>query len=152
MKKITALITILFISAVSCSTSFIMKDKITLTELLSTKENIDRAENPAESLLLKNDLAEKIIVLENLKVKDIIPSTHVDYDFCILSDLPTEKGTIECYIYTKNVRRISKLKKGESVIDVKGEFERFFSTLDNYYTKIEIVKCVISFSELPETK
>jgi ATP-dependent protease HslVU (ClpYQ) peptidase subunit len=92
---------------------------------------------------LKNSLTEKILIIENLKVKDIITSTNVDYDFCVLSDIQTEKGLIEVYIYTKNVRRISQLKKGETVIDVKGAFSRFFSMLDNYYTKIEITNSVI---------
>jgi hypothetical protein len=112
--------------------------------LLATKEQIDTAENPAQALLLKNDLANKVIVINELLVKDIIPSTNVDYDFCIISDYQSEKGAIEFYIYTKNLRRISQLKKGQSLITVQGEFSRFFSMLDNYYTKIEIIKAAIA--------
>jgi len=142
MKKI--LIIILFlVPLVSCSTSFFLKERLSIDEALVLKEKIDSTDNPAESFLLKNSLTEKILIIENLKVKDIITSTNVDYDFCVLSDIQTEKGLIEVYIYTKNVRRISQLKKGETVIDVKGAFSRFFSMLDNYYTKIEITNSVI---------
>ena len=123
---------------ISCSTTSLFRDKITIDQVLIAKENIDKSKNPAEVLLLKNDLSEKIVILEDVHVKDIVPSTNVDYDFCILADLQSAKGPIECYIYTKNIRRISQLVNGVSTISVKGEFKRFFSMLDNYYTKIEI--------------
>jgi len=142
MKK-NLIILLFLLPAISCSTSFILKDKVTIDEVLIQKEKIDSTENPAESFLLKNSLSEKVLVIENLKVKDIIPSTNVDYDFCILSEIQTGKGLIEIYIYTKNIRRISQLKKGESIIDVKGAFSRFFSMLDNYYTKIEITNSIV---------
>jgi len=142
MKK-NLIIILLLLPALSCSTAFFLKDKVAIDELLVQKEKIDSTDNPAESFLLKNSLTQKILVIENLKVKDIITSTNVDYDFCVLSDIQTEKGLVEIYIYTKNVRRISQLKRGESVIDVKGAFSRFFSMLDNYYTKIEITNSII---------
>lgn len=142
MKKIL-IVSLFLISAVSCSTAFILKDKVSINELLIAKEKIDATDNPAESFLLRNSLSEKVLVIENIKVKDIVQSTNVDYDFCIISEMQTEKGLIEFYIYTKNVRRISQLKKGESVIDVKGAFSRFFSMLDSYYTKIEITNALI---------
>jgi len=135
---------ILTFSILSCSTVTFLKDQITINDLLVTKENIDKSTNPAESLLLKNSLSEKILVLEDITVKDIISSTNVDYDFCVLADIKSDKGPIECYIYTKNIKRISNLKKGQSVISVKGEFKRYFSMLDNYYTKIEITNSNIT--------
>lgn len=131
-------------SILSCSSFQFFKEKITINDLLTAKESIDKSKNLAEVVLLKNNLSEKILILENIIVKDIIPSTNVDYDFCVLADIKTEKGLIECYIYTKNIRRISKLKKGESVITVNGEFKRYFSMLDNYYTKIEITNSTIT--------
>ena len=123
---------------ISCNTTSFFKEKITIDQVLAAKENIDKSRNPAEVLLLKNDLSEKIVILENVHVKDIVVSTNVDYDFCILADLQSDKGPIECYIYTKNIKKISQLEKGVSIISVKGEFKRFFTMLDNYYTKIEI--------------
>jgi len=135
---------ILTLSFSSCNTATFLKDQISVNELLTAKGIIDNSQNPAEVLLLKNDLSEKILVLENVKVKDITNSTNVDYDFCVLADIQSEKGPIECFIYTKNINRISKLKKGQSIISVKGEFKRYFSVLDNYYTKIEITNSTIT--------
>ncbi|MCL1864354.1 MAG: hypothetical protein FWF73_00905 [Spirochaetes bacterium] len=128
----------LIIYLISCNTTSFFKEKITINQVLAAKEKIDTSQNPAEALLLKDDLSEKIVILEDVYVKDIIISTNVDYDFCILADLQSDKGPIECYIYTKNVKRISQLVKMQSIISVKGEFKRFFTMLDNYYTKIEI--------------
>ncbi|PKL16495.1 MAG: hypothetical protein CVV49_16000 [Spirochaetae bacterium HGW-Spirochaetae-5] len=138
---------ILSLSVVSCSSFTILKDQISINDLLSTKETIDKSTNPAEALLLKNNLSEKILILKDITVKDIIVSTNVDYDFCVLADLQSEKGPIECYIYTKNIKRISQLKKGVSVINVKGEFRRYFSMLDDYYTKIEITNSIITIAK-----
>jgi len=123
---------------ISCNTTSILKEKITINQVLAAKEKIDASQNPAEVLLLKNDLSRKIVILEDVHVKDIIVSANVDYDFCILADLQSDKGLIECHIYTKNIKRISQLVKGVSIISVKGEFKRFFTMLDQYYTKIEI--------------
>jgi hypothetical protein len=129
---------------ISCNTTSFFKEKITIAQVLAAKENIDSSQNPAEVLLLKNDLSEKIVILEDVHVKDIVISTNVDYDFCILADLQSDKGLIECYIYTKNIKRISQLVKGVSTISVKGEFKRFFTMLDNYYTKIEITNSTVT--------
>ena len=63
----------------------------------------------------------------------------------------TKKGLVECYIYTKNIRIISELKMGKTKIDITGKFSRFFSMLDEYYTKIEIIDASISIHE-PEKK
>ncbi len=139
---------ILATSLLSCSSSFyFFKDQITISDLVTAKENIDKSTNPAEILLLKNNLSEKVLMLENVLVKDIINSTNVDYDFCVQAEIQSEKGPIECYIYTKNIRRISQLKKGKSVISVKGEFKRYFSMLDNFYTKIEITNSSITIKK-----
>lgn len=142
MKKIIFFLMICLFAS-SCSTYTILRDKVSINELLIAKDKIDKTENPAESFLLRNDLSQKILVIDNIKIKEIIPSTNVDYDFCVVSDVETEKGIVQIHIYTKNVRRISQLKKDESIIDVKGEFSRFFSMLDNYYTKIEIINSSI---------
>lgn len=142
MKKIAPLF-LLLLTLQACATSTIFRDKITMEQLLESKTNIDATNNVAKQLLLKEELTNKIIVLNNLKVKDVVTSSNVDYDFCALSDIKTEKGTIELYIYTKNIRALSQLEKGKSSIDVTGELSRFFETLDNYYLKIEIINSKI---------
>ncbi len=141
--KIKIIFLLFLLSSLSCSTSMLLKEKISIKDLLIEKDKIDSSQNPAESFLLHNSLSQKLIVIENISVKDIISSTNVDYDFCVLSEIQTEKGLIEVYIYTKNVRRISQLKRGETIINVKGEFSRFFTMLDSYYTKLEIINSII---------
>lgn len=142
MKKFFPLLLLLALLT-SCSMAF-LRDEMKINDLIQYKEKIDNTENPAEVYIIKADLASKEISLEGLLVKDIIESTNVDYQFCVVSELQTEKGKIECYIFTKNIRRISYLEKGKTIIDVRGEFKRFFSTLDNYYTKIEIINSSIT--------
>lgn len=142
MKKFFPLLLLLALLT-SCSMAF-LRDEMKINDLIQYKEKIDNTENPAEVYIIKADLASKVISLEGLLVKDIIESTNVDYQFCVVSELQTEKGKIECYIFTKNIRRISYLEKGKTIIDVRGEFKRFFSTLDNYYTKIEIINSSIT--------
>lgn len=142
MKKFLPLV-LLITFLTSCSMAF-LRDEMKINDLIQYKEKIDHTENPAEIYIIKADLASKIISLEGLIVKDIIESTNVDYQFCVVSELQTEKGKIECYIFTKNIRRISYLEKGKTIIDVQGEFNRFFSTLDNYYTKVEIINSRIT--------
>lgn len=138
MKKIAPILMLLFFIQ-ACATTTFFKEKVDLNQLLQTRENIESTDNIAKQLLLKNELSNKVVVLNKIKVKDIIPSSNVDYEFCVISDVKSEKGPIELYIYTKNIRAVSRMIKGESYIEVEGEFRRFFSTLDDYYLKIEIV-------------
>lgn len=137
MKKFFPLV-LLTALLTSCSMAF-LRDEMQINDLIKYKEKIDHTDNPAEIYIIKADLASKVISLEGLIVKDIIESTNVDYQFCVVSELQTEKGKIECYIFTRNIRRISYLVKGKTIINVQGEFNRFFSTLDTYYTKVEII-------------
>jgi len=150
MPKILILfLSILSASLVSC-VSFnynLFPDDIYIDELLSKKELIDQEQNPALQQLMKNDLGEKRINLINILVKDIIKSTNVDYDFCILADLETKKGPIECYIFSKDIYKISKLKKKKSRINTRGSLGRFFTMLDKYYTKIELNNAKIAIRE-----
>lgn len=142
MKKLAPLF-LLLLALQACATTTFFKDKITMNQLLESKANIDATDNVAKQLLLQEELTNKIIILNNLKVKDVVTSSNVDYDFCALSDIKTENGNIELYIYTKNIRALSRLEKNKSFIDVTGELSRFFSTLDSYYLKIEIINSKI---------
>lgn len=148
MKKV--LLPLLFILSVSsCSMSF-LREELQVNDLIKYKEKIDSTENPAEAYMLKTNLSSKVVTINGLLVKDIVESTNVDYQYCVISEIETEKGKIECQIYTKNIRRISMLVKGKSVINVRGEFSRFFSTLEDYYTNIEIINSTITIIKTEE--
>ncbi len=136
MKKSLPVMLIIFIS-LSCT---FFKETITIDQAVKEKSRIDGSENPARKFLIRKKLEQKYIELKNITVKDIIVSANIDYDFCIVADVKTPKGIVECYIYTKSLRTISKLEKGKSRINVKGIFGRFFTILDKYYTKIDIIK------------
>ncbi len=138
MKKII-LIGIIALLA-SCS---YLKETIKIDEVVVGKKRFDKSSNPAEKFLIRDELSQKKIVLENVLVKNIIPSNNVDYDFCIIADVITSEGNIECYIYTKDIDDISELIKGKTRISVKGDFGRFFTLLDSYYTKIDVLKASI---------
>ncbi len=148
MKRIAVIIAGLFLLTLVSG----CKSTVTLSQALEKKEVIDKTENPARKYLLKNELGENRIELENILVKDIIRSNNIDYDFCVLVDLETLRGPVECYIYTKNIRTLSRLKKGESRIDAIGDFGRFFTMLDDYYTKIEILKARVSLHDESKKK
>lgn len=150
MKNITPILILLFLIQ-ACATTTFFRDKIDLNQLLKARDNIESTENIAKQLLLKNELSNKIVVLDRIKVKEIIPSSNVDYEFCVLSDVKIDKRYIELYIYSKNIRALSRMKKDETYIDVEGEFSRFFTTLDDYDLKIEIINSRLRLLE-PEVK
>ena len=138
MKKIIFVIIIALVT--SCS---YLKDTMKIDEVVQGKKRYDKSKNLAEKYLIKKELSEKYVEIDNVLVKNIIDSNNVDYRFCIIADEKTPEGDVECYIYTSEIKIISKLVKGKSRISVKGDFGRFFSLLDDYYTKIEIYKSSI---------
>lgn len=114
------------------------KTTINMKQALAKKQKIDRVDNPAKKMMLKRKLTDSSLELYNVLVKDIITSNNIDYDFCVIADIQTDKGPVEAYIYSKNIRTIASLKKGITRIDVKGDFGRFFTMLDDYYIKMEL--------------
>jgi len=136
--KISLLLSVLF----SCS-STLFKDAVTIEQVLKAKNEITSSDNPAKQMILKNELSEKVVKIKNAIIKDIIASPNVDYNFCVLVDIKTSKGPVECYIFSKNIKKMSLLKKGTTRVNVTGNFGRYFSMLDNYYTKIEILNASI---------
>lgn len=129
--------------ASGCASFNVFKTKISIDGVIAEKEVIDQTDNPAKQYTLLEALKNKKVVMENIIVKDIIDSSHIDYSFCIVADVLSNDKKVECYIYCHNVKVISRLVKNESAIDVKGTFERFFSTLDGYYTKVEITSASV---------
>jgi len=139
MKKILFLLLVSAVFSIGCS-----KKLITMNNLLKEKGVMDTTDNPARKRLVEKNLLTKRIELKNILVKDIIESTIIDYDFAVIVELMVDGKKIECYVYTKNLAMVARLKKGKSKINISGHFNRFFTMLDEYYTKIEIVEARIS--------
>jgi len=128
----------------SCS---YLRPTTTVRDVVNTKTQMDKIDNPAQKYVLKKELMDKTIVINDVIVKNIIESTNIDYDFCVIVDVPVEERKVECYVYSKNISYIARLEKGKSRIDITGDFSRFFTMLDDYYTKIEIVNAIIKIKE-----
>ena len=147
MKKILILGLIL-IPFISCN---LFKTTIKVDQLISEKEKLDKMNNPARKYLMERKLKDYLLDLKGVVAKKVVESTHIDYDFCVLVDVQTPSGMVECYVYTKNIKIISELEMGKTKISVAGDFSRFFTVLDDYYIKIEIVDADISiYDEVKE--
>lgn len=128
-----------------------LKERLTVQQAVDWKEDMDKSENPAYEFKKTRELENKRIKIEKAKVYDIIGSSNVDYKFCVIVKVPTDKGLIDCYIYAggadifpqEDIKTVSKLKKGKSVIYAEGNFSRFYPRLDEAFTKIEIVNTKI---------
>ncbi len=145
MKKYLVVTLMILPLIVSCGTFF--KKTITVREAVIAKDAMDRTENPASRFLMLNDLSEKHVSVKNTIVKDVVASGNIDYDFCVIVRVPYEKGAIDCYIYSRDVKTISKLVKNKSKIDASGDFGRFFTLLDDAYTKLDILNARITILE-----
>ncbi|HEY1406838.1 MAG TPA: hypothetical protein VF857_09530 [Spirochaetota bacterium] len=114
------------------------KSTISVDEALVQKEALDSSDNPARKYEITSDLSGKMISVKDIVVKDIVPASDIDYQFCVLSEMQTPKGVVEFYIYSRDVSVIAKLEKGKSRIQVLGDFRRFFTLLDATFVKIDI--------------
>jgi hypothetical protein len=129
-----------------CASGF-FDQKIGIEGVITEKEAIDKMDNPALQYRVLNELQNKKIVLKNIVVKEVVESPRIDYNFCVLADVTVRDKEIECHIYSHSIRLIARLEKSKTVIDAAGKFDRFFSTLDNYYTKLEITDASIKIKE-----
>ncbi len=144
-EKIKIFVILPLLLTVSCFA--FLKPTITVNEAMAKKQEIDKSENPAYKSLIIRDLAKKRIRLNRVLVKDVTQSGNIDYDFCVIADVPYEKGQIDCFIYSRDTKTISRLKNNKSKIEVTGDFGRFFTLLDSAYTKIEITDASINILE-----
>ncbi|RPI97967.1 MAG: hypothetical protein EHM32_00420 [Spirochaetales bacterium] len=142
MKRLVVVLVLLAPFTLSCS--YFFKETLNVKEVVAKKEEMDRFDNPAYRFLASKDLAEKRVQVKNVTIKDVIVSGNIDYEFCVLVSVPYEKGTIDCYIYSRELKTVSLLVKGKTKIDVIGDFGRFFTLLDDAYTKIEIINADIT--------
>jgi len=148
MKNLLIITILTLLAATGCShLDNLFRKDIQMEQVIIEKEKIDRTDNPAMQLLLRQELGKKIIVLDDVTVKEVTVSSNIDYDFCAIADLTVDGKKIECFIYSKNVNTISKLENNKTRIHVEGDFGRFFTTLDDYYTKIEITEAKIKILE-----
>ncbi len=152
-KAVLALSLVVFVSSCGSVTYIknILKDKLKVQDVVNLKEEMDKKDNPALLYEKTQKLKNTRIQIDNIKVKDIVSSTNVDYKFCVMVTVPTTKGDIDCYIYSgtddifpeEDIKTISKLQKGVTIINIQGDFSKFFTLLDETFTKIEIVNASI---------
>ena len=143
MRPIYLIILALFLTT-SCN---LLKKSIKLSEIIDNKVKIDKTKNPAQKKIMLKNLSENLVEIKNITVKKISSSSNIDYEFCVLADVECKHGKIECYIYTKNLKLLAKLKNNVTKIDVLGHFGKFFTSFDEYYTKIEIIKSNITIKK-----
>ncbi len=129
--------------SVMCSCS-IFKPSIKIDGVMDYKQKIDASQNPALKYTLRNELSKKRIKLYDITVKDITESGNIDYDFCVVADVQTKAGPVECHIYSSKVKKIARLEKGRSRIDVSGDYGRFFSVMESTAMRLEIIKASIT--------
>lgn len=155
MKKVIIILSVLLLLNSCGSVGYvknILKKRISVQDAVTMKAEMDSTQNPALIYRQTKELQDERIRIEDILVKDIVPSSNVDYKFCVIVTVPTDKGDIDCYIYAgsadifpkEDVKTVSKLRKGKTVIDVEGDFSNFFTLLDDTYTKIEIVNATIN--------
>jgi hypothetical protein len=147
MKKKVVLMFLTLLTFTGCASVNFFQEEISIEEVIAKKETIDMIENPARQALLRHELRNKKIILKDVLVRDVTASSNIDYDLCAIADLSIGDKKVQCYLYSPSIKIISKLEKGKTHIDAEGTFDRFFSTLDNYYTKVEITKVKIRIRE-----
>ena len=140
MKRYLFVVMLVAVAAVSCG---LFKKPILIDGVVTEKARIDATDNPAMKDLIKEELGKRRIELTGVTVKDVVESNNIDYDYCVIADVQTPQGLVQCQIYSSDAKTVSKLVKGKSVIDASGDFGRFFSMLDSYYTRLEILNATV---------
>ncbi len=150
MKKfLTAIIITALTMVISGCKSFekIYKDTISVEDAIAEKNKHDSSTNPAYKLIIMNDLQKKLVEMKGVYVKDIIPSTNIDYDFCIIIEFSSDSQFAQCMVYSDDIDTIAKIIKGKTKINVLGDFGRIFTLLDNSIIKLEILRSEIKILE-----
>ena len=149
MKKLSVMLLSLMLFCQGCTldTYFVIqmfKSKITVAEAMKIKDDIDMAVNPAKKSEILTALKKKMIKIDNLKVKRVINSSNIDYEFCVVVEAEYEKGQVECYIYSKEVSTIADIEAGVTSVDCVGDFSKFFTSVEDAFLKIEMTNSNIS--------
>ncbi len=149
MKKFVIAAAAMMILTSACS---LFKETLKIDDVVKEKARIDSVENPALKSMIKDDLGQKLVEIKNVTVKEVVNSSNIDYDFCLIVDILSDGKRVECHVYSKNVYTLSKLENGKTKVDIKGRFGKFFSMLDDYYTKVEILEASIEIIKPEEVK
>jgi hypothetical protein len=153
MKKLSIFLILLVTCQAACTYNSYLrffKQRISIADVIKEKEKHDATDNPALRYMILSNLSDKLVVIDNILVRDVVKSNHIDYEFCIMANIPSPKGTVECYIYARNIyekedfKTLSRLEKGKTRIDVTGSFNRFITLLDDSYTKVELTDSSVS--------
>lgn len=126
---------------VGCASLF--KDKISVRDAVSKKDEMEQSDNIARKALLTRELEKKRVEIADALVKDIAASGNIDYEFSVLVTITLDNASVDCYIYTQDVAAVAGLVKGKTRIYAVGDFGRFFTMLDNKNVKMEIVNADI---------
>jgi hypothetical protein len=142
-KAVLLLIVCSLVSASSCTTikknfKRLYKKTMSIEDAIVEKEKLDAADNPAKKFEIETELAGRMIRVNNVKVRDVLISTDIDYSFVVVAEYPSPKGLIDLYIYSKNTSTIADIEKGKTKISVFGDFRRFFKLIDNTWVKIDV--------------
>ncbi len=137
---VTALAAMMCI-CVGCASLF--KDKISVRDAVSKKDEMEQSDNIARKALITRDLEKKRVEIADALVKDIAASGNIDYEFSVLVTIALENVSVDCYIYTQDVAAVAELVKGKTRIHAIGDFGRFFTMLDNKNVKMEIINADI---------
>ena len=141
------LVGIFILNGCSLDTYFLIqltKSKISVSEAMKVKGQMDITVNPAKRSEYLADLRKKMISVSDTLVKRVTVSTNIDYEFCVIIESEYEKGIIECYVYTKDKAVVAELEAGITRISCKGDFSKFFTSVEDSYQKIELTNSDIS--------
>lgn len=142
--KLFLLIVLVALFMSSCSTlTGLFKQKISVYQAVNYKNTIDNTKNPAKQYIITDELENKRVVISKVIVKEVSKSSNIDYDFSVIVDVEADGGTVECYIYSTDIKTMSDLVPGQTYISVEGDFSRFFTMLDDSYVKLEIINATI---------
>ncbi len=133
---------LVYLSGCKTVTDYI-KPKITIEQTVSKAGEIEKTSNPAKKDILKRDLSRKRVVITNVLVKDVIISGNINYNYCVISDINTSSGIIQCQIHSNDTSTMAKLRAGTSRINVSGDYSKFFIFLDNKSMTLEITDAKI---------
>jgi hypothetical protein len=144
MKKAVLLMMVFsLVSANGCTTikknfQRLYKKTMTIGDAIVEKERLDAADNPAKKFEIESELSGRMIKVNNVKVRDVLISTDIDYSFVVVAEYQSPKGMIDLYVYSKNTSTIAAIEKSKTKISVFGDFRRFFKLIDNTWVKIDI--------------
>lgn len=151
MKKgLILLLAICMLSATACgyrSYAKLIKKPLSVDDALIMRNNIEQNSNPVARDVETSDMQRQFIEVKNVMVHDIIRSTNVEYEYCLITSVTTKDGDLECYVYTNDTWKLAKLIPGKSRLNIIGDYGRFFNTIESNKPRLEILHAEIKIIE-----